>query len=193
MSAMIYDTTEHAFVEAEIPMKFDTGNQSWADTIGLAYNPEVEAWEEKWGSKQLYLVKKDVGATKIGTWSGYTYLDCVSPYVQAHRELCWQPLITCSEININLGLYHTLYIDFQMTKYGQSLDSGALPFTFYDSNGNILGTWQFNSKPTGTMTVDISSVTGVAKKFSASGSGTFYGDNIPVTDNIIRINELWLE
>lgn len=55
MSAMIYDTTSQAFVEAETPMKFDTGNQSWADTTGLAYNPEVEAWEERWGNTKITL------------------------------------------------------------------------------------------------------------------------------------------
>ena len=51
MSAMIYDTTEQAFVEAETPMKFDADNQIWADTTGMAYNQEVEAWEEKWRVK----------------------------------------------------------------------------------------------------------------------------------------------
>ena len=55
MSAMIYDTTEQAFVEAETPMKFDQENQSWADTTGLAYNPEVDAWEEKWGNTKITL------------------------------------------------------------------------------------------------------------------------------------------
>lgn len=82
---------------------------------------------------------------------------------------------------------------FQVPNTGQTLDSGALPFTFYDSNENVLGSWQLNSKPAGTMTVDISSITGVATKFTASGPGTFYGESIPVSDNIIRINELWLE
>lgn len=47
MSAMIYDPTEQAFKEAETPMKFDNESQSWADTTGLAYNPDAEAWEEK--------------------------------------------------------------------------------------------------------------------------------------------------
>lgn len=53
MSAMIYDPTSQAFVEAETPMKFDTGNKSWADTTGMAYNPEAEAWEEKWSQLKI--------------------------------------------------------------------------------------------------------------------------------------------
>lgn len=58
MSAMIYDPTSQAFVEAETPMKFDTGNQSWADTTGLAYNPEAGAWEEKWSAdRNFYFIK----------------------------------------------------------------------------------------------------------------------------------------
>ena len=57
MSAMIYDPMSQAFVEAETPMKFDTGNQSWTDTTGLAYNPEAGAWEEKWSAINEYYIE----------------------------------------------------------------------------------------------------------------------------------------
>lgn len=88
MSAMIYDTTEQAFVEAETPMKFDQENQSWADTTGLAYNPEAGAWEEKWSASKAfkgYIVKNGIlqipnthnavaySETVNGGWEGIDY------------------------------------------------------------------------------------------------------------------------
>ena len=195
MAAMIWDTEAQAFTEAQTPMVYDTENQAWRETTGLVWDEQNQAWVEKWNPKKsrITLVEKQIGATGIGTWtSNNGHLTCITPYVNSWRERGGQPDLLCTGLSINLSLYKTLYIDFRIGSKGQQVGSGNIPFYFSDAN-NTLGEWQFNSKPTGTMTIDISSIVGTAVTFRAIGSGTFINETLDTNSDVMRINELWLE
>lgn len=56
MAAMIWDTEAQAYKEAETPMIHDPASGAWVETTGLAYNPEAEAWEEKWSAFKPYVL-----------------------------------------------------------------------------------------------------------------------------------------
>lgn len=47
---MIWDSTSQAFVEAQTPMVYDTENQAWRETTGMAWNEQSQAWTKRWNS-----------------------------------------------------------------------------------------------------------------------------------------------
>ena len=51
MAALRWDEQAQAYVEStNVPMRYDVESGAWVETTGMAYNPDVGAWEEKWNT-----------------------------------------------------------------------------------------------------------------------------------------------
>jgi hypothetical protein len=61
MAAMIWDEQAQAFREPnEVPMRYDPDVGAYVETTGKAYDPDDEAWTEKWNPVKVYGIQRDI-------------------------------------------------------------------------------------------------------------------------------------
>lgn len=140
MAAMRWDTEAQAFTEAETPMKYDPTAGAWTDTTGLAWDPETEAWTEKWSKKKaLYIIKDGCfNTSEIG-----------DPFFcnVSSRNMTY----STSNGAMNLVCYSTsaIYFDrmFDISKYSKMCIEVSKIGTTYSECGVSLSIANANNKP----------------------------------------------
>ena len=201
MAALKWDKQAHAYVETQnVPMRYDVESGAWVETAGMAYNPDVGAWEEKWSpNKRLYLYNKGTIETKISGGlrkaSNCTYLgeSCSKGTVTFNGDNIYigaptgqQEGLLITNNKIDLSKYNKLFVTISYYNgFGGSThyvhitqyNSGEI---YSNSKGVCIGTISLTANFENE--IDISQYSDVAYLYFVIGGGNF-----------MNITDIWLE
>lgn len=205
MAALRWDEQEQAYTESETPMKYEPTAGAWTDTTGLAYNMDVEAWEEKWPSGIINPVMYNYGVwnSDVGKFipyvaygrSGLPIMSEYSNYFSISTKNTSNGMgVVASQMTVDITKYSKLSvyaylsstraqdIDSVMVCIGSITNDDKYKADTYTISQGFGGS---NNNVYETVSLDISSYTGSYNLAVMINDGNTAGNT--------RIHKIWLE